>query len=101
MPDEKEGPYKVLMVGLPGYSTPAKFAIAKQQKQDKYMVIHIPDVGSAETARTVCNLLNKDHLEKWGATDDQTDGPDAAGISDPDQRDGYTWDGVSPLRPGD
>jgi hypothetical protein len=96
MADEQEGPYKVMMVGLPGYSTPAKFAIAVQKKHDKFMVIYIPDVGTAETARKVCNLLNKEHKER-GETDDAPDGADEARVRDPDQRDGYTRDGVSPL----
>ncbi|AWN03314.1 hypothetical protein PBI_CAMILLE_68 [Microbacterium phage Camille] len=60
MGDEKEGPFKVVQsIGTPrgGF----QYSIVKQSKTDVFLQVVIPDAGLGETARTVCNLLNKNH----------------------------------------
>lgn len=61
VPDEMEGPYKV--VGhLHNARETGKYSIVMEQKGGiPYFTEIIPDVGTSETARTVCNLLNKEH----------------------------------------
>lgn len=53
-----------------------KYSIVKQEKNDVFLREIIPDAGSGETARTVCNLLNKNHKENSG---EEEVGPDEAG----------------------
>lgn len=59
MGDEKEGPYKVV-AKLTGYRETTKYTIVEQQKHDVFLREIVPDAGTGETARQLCNLLNKE-----------------------------------------
>jgi hypothetical protein len=102
MADEQEGPYKVVSRYNP-HPRPLSYSIVLQKRGSFFQEV-IPDAGTGETARQVCNLLNKSFKEQAEAiygenwkeiTDDAANGPDVAGVRDRDQRDGYTWNGIS------
>lgn len=61
MADEKEGPYKVV-AKLVAARDPHKYSIVVEQKQGFYREL-VPDAGEAQTARQLCNFLNKHHRE--------------------------------------
>lgn len=84
MADEKEGPYKVVQK-LVGYRESLQYAIVKQEKNDVFLQELIPNVGTGETARIVCNLLNKEHKRRLEVEREQADGADGSGVPDSDQ----------------
>jgi len=91
MGDEVEGPYSVVAKLRDLREKPA-YSIAIQKKGAFQQEV-IPDAGSGETARQVCNLLNKNFKERaesvYGSdwkdiTNDAANGPDVAGVPNPD-----------------
>lgn len=90
MDDELEGPYKVVAPIGGGVTMVIDGVATKSSQRPIYRIVKedrrvlkeiVPDAGSAQTARNLCNLLNKQYKEK---TDDQADGPDGAGVSSTD-----------------
>lgn len=72
--DEKEGPY-VLVRNITSSSTAFTYSIAEKVKKQgpfPFYQLIVPNAGDGETARTLCNLLNKAYKEK-------TDEDEAAG----------------------
>lgn len=61
MGDQKEGPYKVV-ISLTYYPGNPTFSIAVEQKGGALKTL-VPDAGEAQTARQLCNFLNKHHRE--------------------------------------
>lgn len=61
MADEKEGPYKVV-AKLVAARDPHKYSIVVEQKQGFFREL-VPDAGEAQTARQLCNFLNKHHRQ--------------------------------------
>lgn len=68
MADEKSGPYKVVSK-LVSASDPHKYSIVLQKAHGAFFIEVIPDAGMAETARDICNLLNKRYKETQGNDD--------------------------------
>ena len=101
MADEKEGPYKVVSKFNP-HPKPLVYSIVIQ-KRGSFLQEVIPDAGTGETARQVCNLLNKNfkdqaesvYGEDWKEiTNDAVNGPDVTGVRDSDQRNGDARNGL-------
>lgn len=86
MGDEKEGPYKVVSKLVGPRETP-KYSIVMHKNHESFMTEVIPDAGTGPVARSVCNLLNKNHLEQKRKDEeyDATHGPDGERLQDPDQ----------------
>lgn len=63
MGDEKGGPYKVVSKMVSAREAP-HYSIVKQSGTDAFLQETVPNAGNGETARTVCNLMNKDWKRK-------------------------------------
>lgn len=85
MGDEKEGPYKVVATLSKDRLDATRYMIVEQHRNDVFLRVLIPDSGSGETSRKVCNMLNKDWKEGRGAEGDGTGSTDESGLSDHDQ----------------
>jgi len=82
--DEKEGPF-VLVRNIASSSSGFTYSIAEKQKKPVggfpfYQVV-VPNAGTGETARQLCNLLNKAYKEK---TDDEVEGDAGQGLDGQD-----------------
>ena len=80
MGDEKEGPYKVVAPALYDGRDKARYSIVKKHGNEMFFREVVPDAGDAQTARHICNLLNKNWKEKLEVTDDETAGADGLGL---------------------
>lgn len=87
MGDEKEGPYKVVSK-LVKYGESLRYSIVKQEKNDVFLREIVPDAGEGSSARTICNLLNKDHKRREEAERVETAGTDGVGLDSTDLGDG-------------
>ena len=58
--DEIAGPYKVVSK-LVGAREPLKYSIVRQHRNDVFLQEIVPDAGVGDTARQICNLLNREH----------------------------------------
>jgi len=65
--DEKEGPFKVVGRLSQDPRVPTQYMIVVQERNDLFLREIIPNAGTGETARQMCNLLNKDWREKRAA----------------------------------
>ena len=89
--DEKEGPYKVVGLLARDPRVAQRFMIVIQEKNDRFERELIPDVGTGDTARLVCNLLNKEWRMRQAREEMEEVQSDAAdrfageGIPDSDQ----------------
>lgn len=81
--DEKEGPYKLIR-NIANSSDPFVYSIAKQEKEGRpFFQIVVPNAGTGETARLLCNLLNKNYKEKADDEPDHDPEADVRGLDDP------------------
>jgi hypothetical protein len=85
--DEREGPYKVVQSLSTSHRDAPVYSIAYQRKSDVFFSTIIPNVGNGDTARKVCNLLNKEakRMTEEAMEFDAAHGLDEAGLSDPNQ----------------
>lgn len=65
MGDEFEGPFK-LLAKLRRGGVVESYSIARETKEGRGVTLKeiVPDAGEGQTARHICNLLNKEWREK-------------------------------------
>ena len=78
MADEKEGPFKVVQELSRDPRVPLRYRIVKVLKDGapNFLQEVVPDAGTGETARTLCNLLNREQKRLEAERGNET--PDAA-----------------------